>query len=63
VSEENLWMVHNHGGFQGYNFFHHPGMDRHVRDMYRSSPHDVRTAESVALHDNAASDPSARRWH
>ena len=23
VSEANLWMVQNHGIFQGYNFFHH----------------------------------------
>ena len=29
ISAENLWMVQNHGIFQGYYFFHHIGLDRH----------------------------------
>ncbi|MDE2369610.1 MAG: HD domain-containing protein [Burkholderiales bacterium] len=57
VSEENLWMVQNHGVFQGYNFFHHIGLDRNLRDQFRSHPHYERTAEFVECFDNAAFDP------
>lgn len=57
VSEENLWMVQNHGVFQGYNFFHHIGLDRNMRDQFKASPHYDRTAEFVALYDNPAFDP------
>jgi predicted HD phosphohydrolase len=59
VSEANLWMVQHHGIFQGYNFFHHIGMDRHLRDGYRDHPHAERTAEFIALYDNPAFDPAA----
>ncbi len=59
VSEANLWMIQNHGIFQGYNFFHHIGMDRNLRDMFTASPHFERTAEFVALFDNLAFDPAA----
>ena len=57
VSDANLWMVQNHGIFQGYNFFHHIGMDRHMRDMFKASPHYERTAEFVERFDNPAFDP------
>jgi predicted HD phosphohydrolase len=57
VSEQNLWMVQNHGVFQGYNFFHHIGMNRDMRDMFRSSPHYEHTAEFVERYDNPAFDP------
>ena len=60
VSEENLWMVQNHGVFQGYNFFHHIGMNRNMRDMFKSSPHFERTAEFVELYDNPAFDPKRK---
>ena len=34
VSEANHWMVQHHGIFQGYNFFHHIGLDReHARHV------------------------------
>jgi predicted HD phosphohydrolase len=59
VSEANLWMVQHHGIFQGYNFFHHVGMDRNMRDMFRSSPHYDRTAEFIERYDNPAFDPKA----
>jgi predicted HD phosphohydrolase len=58
VSEANLWMIQNHGIFQGYNFFHHIGMDRNMRDMFKSSEHYERTAEFVQLFDNPAFDPA-----
>ncbi len=57
VSEENLWMVQNHGVFQGYNFFHHIGMDRNLRDMFKASSHYERAAEFVERYDNPAFDP------
>ncbi len=57
VSEANLWMVQHHGVFQGYNFFHHIGLDRHMRDGFKDHPHYERTAEFVALYDNPAFDP------
>jgi predicted HD phosphohydrolase len=59
VSEANHWMVQHHGIFQGYNFFHHIGLDRDMRDQFRGHPHYEQTAEFVALYDNPAFDPTA----
>ena len=58
VSEANLWMVQHHGIFQGYNFFHHIGLDRNMRDMFKDHPHRDRPAEFVELYDNPAFDPA-----
>ncbi len=58
VREDNLWMVRNHGIFQGYNFFHHIGLDRNMRDMFKDHPCYERTAEFIALYDNPAFDPA-----
>jgi predicted HD phosphohydrolase len=58
VSEENLWMVQHHGIFQGYNFFHHIGLDRNMRDMFKDHPHGQRAAEFVERYDNPAFDPA-----
>jgi predicted HD phosphohydrolase len=57
VSEANLWMVQNHGIFQGYNFFHHIGLDRNLRDNFKGHAHYARTEEFIALYDNPAFDP------
>ncbi|WCM48945.1 phosphohydrolase [Pseudomonas sp. WJP1] len=57
VSEENHWMIQNHGIFQGYNFFHRIGMDRHMRDMFKDHSNYVRTAEFIELYDSPAFDP------
>jgi len=57
VSDENLWMVQHHGIFQGYNFFHHIGLDRDMRDPFKDHPHAQRTAEFIELYDNPAFDP------
>jgi len=56
VSEENHWMVEKHGIFQGYNFFHHIGMDRNARDALRDHPSYDRTARFVERYDNPAFD-------
>ncbi|MCU0930454.1 MAG: HD domain-containing protein [Serpentinimonas sp.] len=60
VSEENLWMVQHHGIFQGYNFFHHIGMDRDMRNTFQGHPHYERTAEFVELYDNPAFNPAVK---
>lgn len=55
VSPENLWMVEKHGVFQGYYFFHHLGLDRNLREQFRSQPELFeRTAEFCAKYDGAA---------
>jgi predicted HD phosphohydrolase len=56
VSEANHWMVQQHGIFQGHYFFHHLGMDRHLRDQFRGHPHYDRTEEFCALYDAPAFD-------
>ena len=58
VSEANLWMIQHHGIFQGYNFFHHIGLNRNMRDMYKDHPHYDQTAEFVERYDNPAFDPA-----
>lgn len=59
VSEANHWMVQHHGIFQGHYFFHHIGMDRGMREQFRSHPHFARTEEFCALYDNPAFDARA----
>jgi predicted HD phosphohydrolase len=56
VNEADLFMVQNHGIFQGYNFFHYIGMDRNLRDSFNESPHYSHTEEFVELYDNRAFD-------
>ncbi len=57
VSEANHWMVRNHGIFQGYNFFHHIGLNRDMRDDFAGHEHYARTEEFIALYDNPTFDP------
>ncbi|WP_421681541.1 phosphohydrolase [Stutzerimonas urumqiensis] len=57
VSAENHWMVEKHGLFQGYYFFHHLGMDRHLREQFNGHPLYQHTAEFCAKYDAAAFDP------
>jgi predicted HD phosphohydrolase len=59
VSDANLWMVQHHGIFQGYYFFHHIGLDRHLREQFKGHPHYERTAEFCELYDNPAFDAKA----
>lgn len=56
VSEANLFMVEKHGIFQGYYFFHHINMNRHMRDAFKDHPHYTRTEEFSALYDGPAFD-------
>ena len=57
VSEQNHWMVSNHGVFTGYYFFHFFGVDRNARDQFRGHPHFEYTAQFCHLYDQAAFDP------
>jgi predicted HD phosphohydrolase len=59
VSEANLWMVQHHGIFQGYYFFHHVGMDRDMREAFRSHPCFAQTEEFCARYDGPAFDAKA----
>lgn len=58
ISPENLWMVEKHGVFQGYYFFHHLGMDRHLREQFQEHPQYQQTLEFCARYDAAAFDPN-----
>ena len=59
VGDETLWMVQNHGIFQGYYFFQHIGLDRNLRDRFAGHAHYERTREFCELYDNPAFDPRA----
>jgi predicted HD phosphohydrolase len=56
VTEGNHWMIKHHGIFQGYHFFHHLGMDRNMRDRYKSSPYYDYTEEFINKYDAPAFD-------
>ena len=58
VSEENHWMVEQHGVFQGYYFWHYLGGDRDARDRFAGHPWYDRTATFCAEYDQVAFDPS-----
>ncbi len=56
VSEANHWMLKHHAIFQGYNFFHHVGLDRDMREQFRGTEHFDRTEAFIARYDNPAFD-------
>lgn len=58
VSDKNLWMVANHGVFQGYYFWHHLGLDRNARDQFRGHDAFEYTAQFCHLFDQPAFDAS-----
>ncbi len=57
VSERMWWIVHHHGLFQGYYFWHHYGMDRNARDAYRDHPYYEDCIEWCDKYDQRAFDP------
>ena len=57
VSEANHFMVANHGIFQGYYFWHHIGLDRNTRDIFKDSPYFDHTEEFCEKYDSPAFDP------
>ena len=58
VSDDHLWMVEKHAIFQGYNFFHHLGLDRDMRDQFRGHRAYDLTIEFCQEFDQTAFDPS-----
>jgi predicted HD phosphohydrolase len=56
VSEANHWMVKHHAIFQGYNFFHHIGLDRDMRDQFKGSENYDRTEAFIRRYDDPAFD-------
>ena len=57
VSDANLFMVEQHGVFQGVYFWHYIGKDQHAREQFRDSPFFDRTAEFCALYDQVSFAP------
>ena len=57
VSEENHWILKNHGIFQGYYFFHHLGLDRDMRDQFRGHPAFEACAQFCHLYDQNSFEP------
>ena len=58
VSDDHLWMVEKHGIFQGYNFCHHLGLDRDMRDQFLGHRAYDLTVEFCQEFDQPAFDPS-----
>ncbi|TQV84675.1 HD domain-containing protein [Exilibacterium tricleocarpae] len=57
ISEENHWLIKHHQIFQGYDYFHHLGMDRNARDRFKDHPCYERTKRFCDLYDGPAFDP------
>ena len=58
VSERHHWIVKHHGIFQGYYFFHHLGLDRNIRDRFRSHEWFRDCAEFCEKYDQNSFDPN-----
>ncbi len=58
ISDENLWMIKHHAIVQGYNFFHHLGIDRNMREQFKDHPHYQHTLRFVDNYDDLAFDDS-----
>ena len=56
VSEANFWLLKHHQIFQGYDYFHHLGADRNMRDEYKDSPYYEHTRRFCELYDGKAFD-------
>lgn len=57
VSDQNLWMVEQHGIFQGYYFFEYLGLDKNLRDRFRDHRWFDYTAEFCEKYDQSSFDP------
>lgn len=58
VSEQNHWIVQQHAVFQGYFFFHHIGLDRHMRDRFRDHRWWQDCADFCEVYDQNSFDPN-----
>lgn len=57
VSEENHWIVQNHGVFQGYYFFEHFGLDKNMRERFAGHAFYDACEEFCRKYDQTAFDP------
>ena len=62
VSEENHWIVQQHGIFQGYYFFHYIGLDRNLREQFREHAWFDAAAHFCAEYDAPAFDPQGETY-
>jgi len=58
VSEENWWIVHHHGLFQGYYYFGFYDMDPNERDVFAGHPYYDATVRFCAEWDQNCFDPA-----
>ena len=58
VSEQNWWVVHHHGLFQGYYWFSHYGRQPNERDLYIDHPYYDATVRFCAEWDQNCFDPA-----
>lgn len=56
ISDANHWMIKNHAIVQGYNFFHHVGLDRNMRDALKRHEYYEHTERFVMRYDDPAFD-------
>lgn len=56
VSDANHWLLRHHQIFQGYDYFHHLGGDRDMRERYADSPYYEYTRRFCELYDGMAFD-------
>jgi predicted HD phosphohydrolase len=57
ISDANYWLLRHHQIFQGYDYFHHLGGDRDMREKYADSPYYDYTKRFCELYDGKAFDP------
>jgi len=62
VSEQNHWIVEKHGIFQGYYFFHYLGLDRDMREQFRTHRWFDAAAEFCSEYDAPAFDPKGETF-
>ena len=57
VSEQNHWMVEHHAIFQGYYFFQYLGLDKNMREQFKSHPYYQYTLDFCDKYDQNSFDP------
>ena len=58
VSEKNHWIISHHGTFQGYYFFEYSGLDKNLRDKYKSHEYYGDCEEFCRKYDQNSFDPN-----
>ena len=58
VSEKNHWIISHHGTFQGYYFFEYSGLDKNLRDKYKSHEYYDDCEEFCREYDQNSFDPN-----